>query len=137
VASDLIDIQNHTYDLHSPPGVNHVDGIPVNQGVLSLSGEPIEAYVKRLTHDLRILNALIKYHLNTTSQYFYYPYGAHDELTEAIIKYMGFKGSFLASPGIKYYDSPDDLFSIPRLTIPFDLTGKEFLSAIDNLAVQE
>ncbi len=84
--SKLVEIQNHTYDMHS-------DKKP-RIGCTKMSGEAEDHYKEKLTKDLLTAQKTIKEKVNTEPTAFFYPFGAYSESTEKIVKSLGFKATF-------------------------------------------
>lgn len=80
-ASGLVEIQNHSYNLHGEGGAK------------KRGGESTDAYRERLGADLLKLQARVKQELGTTPDTFTFPYGAVSKDSNAILKDLGFKAS--------------------------------------------
>lgn len=131
-ASGLISLQNHTFDLHSPPGKSFAQRFKVNRGVLPLSGEHPKAYERRLTRDLIRHSIDMRDKLGKLPEIICYPYGAYTKLTEQLVKNMGFVGSFSTKPGIRLYASLDDLWEMPRFNVDESTDLSALLSTENN-----
>lgn len=124
----VIEIGNHTFDLHSPKGKSYFEGVDCNLGVKQLDGESSADYFIRLSNDLAKAEDVFKVSGITTNKFIAYPYGATSQSTDYVIKNSGFSGSLLVTPGLKKFSKPSDLFNIPRINM---LDVKSF-----NLAVK-
>ncbi len=82
VASGLITIQSHGYDIHQAAGLE--EG-PVRQGILPLEGETEEDYIRYLRQDCQKMEELLGY----TPGILAYPGGNATELSEVILSEMG------------------------------------------------
>ena len=134
--SGYVDLQNHTYDLHSPKGLSYGKNKKVNTGVLPLLMESMDNYKKRMTQDLLKLNLEMYLQLKTIPKFLFYPYGAYGHAIESIIYDMGFQGSFLASSGLRRFETMDDLKKIPRFNVNNTLRGDALIEAIKNLELK-
>jgi len=114
--SGYIEIQNHTYDLHSPEGLSYGNEKKVGKGVMPMENEDIETYRLRLKKDLEKLDSFLKKN-NIDANFITYPYGLYTQETEKIIKEIGFSGSVTTKEGIREYKSLEDLYEIPRINI--------------------
>jgi len=82
--SGLLEIGNHTYELHSNKQGER-------KGVKQLNGESDEDYRKLLETDIGSLNQEMAKELSIVPTVFAYPFGAYSEGTDAILKELGFK----------------------------------------------
>ena len=105
--SGFVEIQNHTYDLHSlDKGRN---------GCKKNSGESIEAYTELLTHDVGSLQEKCIEHLGNAPTTFTYPYGFISKESLDIIKALGFKASLSCEEGVNELErKPEQLFLMKR-----------------------
>ena len=82
-SSGVVEIANHTYDLHSSDGAR--------LGTKQLSGESLEDYTKLLTEDLTLFQQKAEENLQSKPVLFAYPFGAVSKGEPEIIKNLGFK----------------------------------------------
>ena len=126
--SGVIDIQNHTYDLHSLKGKSLYQGNKVNKGVLSLDKETdFIDYAMRLAKDLVKNDYVLKSITGKKPNFVIYPFGAYEEKTEKTLKLLGYKGSVTTIPGIRVYNDLEDLFEIPRLNVTNEVNVLELI----------
>lgn len=106
--SGLVEIQNHSYDLHH--------GI----GSKKKNKESIENYAHRLLADLNKLQARIQDQTGFTPTAFVYPFGAISNDADGILKENGFYASFSCGERMNTVRSgdPDSLFSLGRYLRP-------------------
>ena len=120
--SGLIEIQNHSYDLHH------------GNGAKKKRSEPNEEYNKRLSEDLNKLQEKIKEEIGTTPNTFVYPFGAISNDSIPILKENGFLASLscaeLVSP-IRLGDA-SSLYSLGRFLRPQDLTPDVVFKMLKN-----
>jgi peptidoglycan/xylan/chitin deacetylase (PgdA/CDA1 family) len=126
--SGVIDIQNHTYDLHSLKGNSIYQGNQVNKGVLALDSEVnFIDYAMRLAKDLIKNNVELRKITGYTPKFVIYPFGAYEERTEKTLKLIGFKGSVTTQKGIREYKTLNDLFEMPRLNVTNNVNVLELI----------
>lgn len=130
--SGLIDIQNHTYDLHSPEGYSLGLNNPTAKGMMKLNGENNYRYRIRLRDDLITLNYLTYNNTGHIPSFIAYPYGMYSDLTESAIYSFGFKGSLTSDEGIREFKTVNDLKKIPRINITNFIKKEELLRTIEN-----
>jgi len=130
--SGLIDIQNHTYDLHSPEGYSLGLNNPTAKGMMKLNGENNYRYRIRLRDDLITLNYLTYNNTGHIPSFIAYPYGMYSDLTESAIYSFGFKGSLTSDEGIREFKTVNDLKKIPRINITNSIKKEELLRTIEN-----
>ena len=80
--SGLVEIGNHSYDLHSTEGT---------LGTKRHAEETMEAYTARLSSDLLLAQEKIRMHLGAEPVLFAYPFGAVSEGEPEILRRMGFR----------------------------------------------
>lgn len=131
IDSGLVDIQNHTYDLHSTEGYSAGFNKPTAKGVMKLKGENEYKYRMRLRDDLVTLNYLTYNNTRHIPLFLVYPYGAYSDLTEKAIYNFGFKGSLTSDEGIREYKTVNDLKKMPRINVTNDLKGEKLLNKIE------
>ena len=104
--SGYIEIQNHSYDMHS---------LKSRKGVLPKAGESDEAYKSILTEDVDKAQALLEIATGKKPTCFVYPFGAKNDLTEKLIKEMGFSCTLTCTekPNI-ITKNPDSLYELGR-----------------------
>lgn len=130
VNSGVIEIQNHTFDLHSPAGKSVGYGKDVGLGVTKMKGETENEYYTRLKEDLMKNNIEIYMHTGKMPTMIVYPYGAYSKETEMNVAQMGFVGSVTTKPGVRTYDDLSDLKDIPRINVTETLKGYALLKTL-------
>ncbi|MDR1101307.1 MAG: polysaccharide deacetylase family protein [Clostridiales bacterium] len=96
--SGLVEIGNHTYDLHNTKKRN---------GILRKRAETAEEYKQMLTDDISRLQNLLVEKVGATSVSFAYPFGCINKESKAIIEGMGFSITFGCQEGINYIVAND------------------------------
>lgn len=113
MASGLVEVQNHTYDLHYPEEMVGKEGKRVGIGVLPKEGEKVEEYRKRIRMDWERMEEAIERELGNRSKFMVYPFGRYTEETERVAREM-FEGSLTVKRGTREYKDLEDLWEIPR-----------------------
>ena len=130
IQSGLVEIQNHTYNLHTITAKR--------SGCKKNPGESQAHYEKLLTEDIGGLQQKITSMTGTTPNTFTYPYGLVSKESCPIIKSLGFKASLTCDYGINIIaKSPDALFGLKRICRPHGLSLQKALqSAMKELKKQ-
>lgn len=107
--SGLVEIQNHSYNLHK-----------VNKGRYGcyiMQNEPFEDYEQVLTKDITTLQSKIESAINFTPNTFTYPYGKYCNDTEVVIKKLGFKSTLSVKFGVNIVQkkNPESLYGLKRI----------------------
>ncbi len=109
--SGLVEIQNHTYDLHA-----HTKQ---RIGCTQSAGESDAAYETLLTDDLLQLQAEMEDHLGITPDAFAYPYGKYSDTTDSILRKLGFRATLTCDYGVNLLTrDPDCLYRLKRVSRP-------------------
>ena len=122
--SGLVEIQNHTYNLHklSTPA----------KGVSAMQGESAEKYKDRLSRDLLTFNAKMKAELGKEPLAFVYPFGAKSSDTEQIIRTLGFKTILDCENEMNIITSKDDLYHLHRFLRPDNINAADFFAKFES-----
>ncbi len=106
--SGLAEVQNHSYDLHRDSG-----GV---LGCARKSGESGSAYALRLSSDLTKMQERVYAELGTTPLAFVYPYGKYNDLSEGVLRELGFRASLTCDFGMNLLTrDPDCLMAMKRI----------------------
>lgn len=118
--SGLVEVQNHTYDLHrSSPAV----------GVRQRPGEPDAAYEARLTADVERAQNAIEAGVGVRPTAFVYPFGAASSSTEGILRQLGFAATLTCEERVsRITRSPESLYGLGRYNRPSGLSSQEFFA---------
>ncbi len=123
--SGVVEIQNHTYDMHSPKGARI--------GCKKRKSESVEQYKQKLSDDLMKMQNLVAEKTGTTPTAFVYPFGAYSDCSKDIIKEMGFKATFLCESKINYITrDPDSLHGLKRFLRLPGVSSESFFIKILN-----
>lgn len=105
--SGLVEIQNHTYNLHSISKKRF--GCQINKG------ESLAHYEQALTGDIEKLQKEILYETGETPNTFTYPYGKVSKESYSIIKKLGFRASLTCDYGVNIIKKdPNILYGLKR-----------------------
>ena len=108
IASGLVEVQNHTYNLHKVSYKRY--------GCKRNAGESLEQYEQVLVSDIEKLQEEITARTGTTPNTFNYPYGRYCDESEGIIKKLGFKASLTCDYGVnKICRGNSNLFGLKRI----------------------
>jgi len=121
-ASGLVEVQNHSYDLHKASrGVS---------GAMRRRGESEPDYKARLSADLMKLQARAKEMLGVAPTTFTYPFGAKSDGTDTILKELGFQASLMTEGKRNVLTRGDEgcLFSLGRIIRPHGRCLEEILA---------
>ncbi|MDD6485011.1 MAG: polysaccharide deacetylase family protein [Clostridiales bacterium] len=105
--SGLVEIQNHSYDLHSLG--------KGRQGAKKKSGESSEEYMAFLTRDIGSMQEKCLDKLGFAPTAFTYPFGLISNESADVIKALGFKASLSCAEGInEITKDPEQLYMLKR-----------------------
>lgn len=117
-ASGLVEIQNHTYNLHKTAPV---------AGVKRLPGESDAAYEARLTADLSLAQRRIAEEVGAAPTTFVYPFGAKSPGTAEIVRGMGFAATLSCEEKISRISrDPESLYDLGRFLRPSGVSSQAF-----------
>jgi len=106
-SSGLVEIQNHTYNLHSCVG---------RVGCKQMVNQSLDDYEKLLMEDISTLQEKIKLKDCNVPNTFTYPYGESSENTDLILKKLGFKATLSCKFGVNLITKdPEKLFGLKRI----------------------
>lgn len=120
--SGLVEIQNHTYNLH------HIDN--GRNGAKNNPNEDFSSYKTMLTADLETFNSRMHDELGIYPNAIVFPFGSFSNDTLKIVKDMNFKAAFDCEEKINFLSSKDDLFRIHRFLRPNNLSSNNFFGNI-------
>lgn len=107
-ASGLVEIQNHSYDMHSTTNGRY--------GIGQKKNESFDVYETYLTEDVTLFNETVKLTLNTIPNTFTYPYGKYNDNSEIILKKLGFKATLTCKFGVNIISKNKDcLYEMKRI----------------------
>lgn len=122
-SSGVVEIANHTYDLHSSDGAR--------LGTKQLSGESLEDYTKLLTEDVTLFQQKAEENLQSKPVLFAYPFGAVSEGEPEIIKNLGFKVTLSCEERVSTVTrAPESLYYLGRYLRPSGVNSESFFEHI-------
>jgi len=105
--SGLVELQNHTYNLHESSG---------RLGCTQRWGESDEDYVKVLTEDVLRVQEDILRRTGQQPTALAYPYGKSSPLTDSILSELGFRATLSCDYGVNILSrDPDCLWALKRI----------------------
>lgn len=115
--SGLVEIQNHSYDMHEQKGERH--------GCKMAAGESVEQYVQAMQDDIMLNQEKIKSATGKYPECFTYPYGYYNNTSEKTIKELGFKASLSCAEGVSFIEkgNPESLYRIKRYNRPHGVSA--------------
>lgn len=135
-SSGLVEIQNHSYDLHSMAGLSAGQGLKVGQGVSRLPEEDLYTYASRLVLDLRQNNDLITKATGQKPSIFAYPMGVRTLESDWLVQDSDLYGSVTTEKGVRYYHTLADLRAMPRLNVDMSITSKTLIKWIEKQPIK-
>lgn len=107
--SGLVEIQNHSYDMHKVCNGRYGCGQKEN--------ETFSQYEAFLAEDIMMLQNKLETTIGAAPNTFTYPYGKYNDNTEKILKELGFKASLTVTFGVNIIDrnNEDELFGLKRI----------------------
>lgn len=108
-ASGLVEIQNHSYNLHSNRNGRY--------GCGKKSDECLSQYEETLEEDIITLQNKIKAVIDQEPTTFTYPFGKYSDETETIMRKLGFKSTLSVAYGINVIKigDTDSLYELKRI----------------------
>jgi peptidoglycan/xylan/chitin deacetylase (PgdA/CDA1 family) len=124
IKSGLVEIQNHTYDLHSRKGKRI--------GTTRMKWENKATYSAVLTADLGKMQQEIKEKTGYTPTAFIYPFGEVCGDSLPVIKSLGFKASMTCQYKMNYITkNPDCLYCMGRYLRPSGISSEKYFQKIE------
>lgn len=122
VATGLIEIQNHSYDMHGQ-GSRH--------GVEKLNSESEEQYKAAVSKDLKKMDDRMLAELDVKSTAVMYPFGYYRDDSDELLKSLGYCATFTCYEHINIISrEPDSLFGLGRYNRASGKTSEQFFGGI-------
>jgi peptidoglycan/xylan/chitin deacetylase (PgdA/CDA1 family) len=122
--SGLVEIENHTYDLHSRKGGR--------VGTQKLKKESKEAYTSVLTADLSKMQQEMKEHTGRVPLAFVYPFGEVCQDSIPVLKNLGFQASLTCQYKMNYITkNPECLYCMGRYLRSSGTTSEQYFTKIN------
>ena len=130
VASGLISIQSHTYDMHQWPP--YETGSAVRENILQLPGESEEAYVQALTEDFTRSRTLLEDASGQPVDVLAYPAGQYSTLAQVTLQSLGVHVTLSTNPGVNTVVKglPQTLSAMLRFGVTEDITPEALLDLL-------
>lgn len=117
--SGLVEIQNHTYDLHK---------IGRRYGIKKIKGENSENYKAMLKNDLLKAHQKILENTGITMNAVAFPFGGYSKEAFEILREMGYKAALTCNEGLNKLTCDSDLFLLKRVNRPSGPSSERFFS---------
>lgn len=129
IDSGLVEVQNHSYDMHS-------DGTKgKRKGAKRVSGETVEQYTQALKEDVQRMQDAMAQNTGFTPTAFTYPFGAVSKESLPILKEMGFQATLVCESRVnRITRDPECLYGLGRFRRPPDTGSEEFFTKTMKLA---
>ena len=122
VQSGLVELQNHSYDLHTYEGEK--------KGSMKVSGEAVGDYEQRLRGDVGRMQSLCEYWCGVTPTAFVYPFGSVSAEALPVLKDMGFQAALTCLEQVNYLTGDaGQLFSLGRFNRPDGTSAQQILQS--------
>jgi peptidoglycan/xylan/chitin deacetylase (PgdA/CDA1 family) len=119
--SGLVEIQDHSYNMHKVSNGRYGCGQKYN--------EPVASYEKIITEDVTKFQERLKAMTDCTANTFTYPYGKYNDHSEDILKKLGFKASLSCKYGINLITKdPDKLYGLMRISRYHNVSAEKTLN---------
>lgn len=134
VRSGVIEIQNHSYDMHEMGEENSDKRL----GVLQKKDEPSGIYAKNLQEDALRQKRDLQKHLGIKVNVFTYPMGYYSLLSEQILSDAGYRATLTTDPGVSRIvkGSPGSLFGLKRINAGSEVPSQELVRQINEYTEQ-
>ncbi|MCL2540353.1 MAG: polysaccharide deacetylase family protein [Firmicutes bacterium] len=123
--SGLVEIQNHTYNLHSYGKGRR--GLAINRG------EDAEKYKAMLKDDLLKLNNKLYERSGVKCTAIAYPYGSYCKEAIEAAKEIGLKAGFTCIEGVNKITPETDFFQLKRCNRPAGISSEKFFSKLQHI----
>lgn len=121
--SGLVEIQNHTYNLHTYSSGRH--------GCAKKAGEPLASYRSMLCEDLLKLQNRITEMTGTSPTTFTYPFGSFSSETRQIVRELGFRATLSCESGISLVTrDPESLYLLKRFLRPAGKNSEQYFASV-------
>lgn len=118
--SGLVEIQNHTYNLHKISNERY--------GCSQMTNESLEHYEEFIANDIKMLQEEIMAVTGNRPNSFTYPFGRYSDNLEIIIKKLGFKATLTCKFGVNVINNdPGTLYSLKRIRRAHNQSIKKML----------
>lgn len=124
-SSGLVEIQNHTYDMHKRAP---------RKGTMPLPGETVSCYKKNFEDDVMLLQSLLEKKVGIVPNTFTYPFGYISKESESTVKKLGFLASLSCYERVSTIrmGEADCLYILGRYNRASGCNFKELMAKIDS-----
>ncbi len=123
VNSENIEIQNHSYNMHSNTK---------RKGSSKMRGESLENYRKALNNDVLYMQTLVEKNTGYIPTTFTYPYGEMSNESDPILRDMGFLATLSCSEGVNILTGDkEELYKLKRFNRPYNINREKYFSKFD------
>ncbi len=124
VKGDIIEIQNHSYDLHK-----NNNG---RKGISKKKDEDAASYNTEVGTDIMKMQNIMKEKTGYTPNTLTFPFGAYKEETIALAKELGFKATLICEERVNIIErgDTDALYRLGRFNRPSDISTERFFADI-------
>ncbi len=129
--SGLIQIENHTYDMHQEAWLESGDFIRENAA--KLSNETDENYINAMYTDFNLMQNIFNDCLEKDIAVFTYPRGKFTDLSEKVLKDLGVKMTITTQNGNNLIQkgNPESLYKIKRYNICNEVSSEQLLKYLE------
>lgn len=119
--SGLVEIQNHTYNLHTTG--------KKRQGASKIKGESVDAYQSMLKEDVEKMQELVQQNVGVTPTAFTYPFGAVSREALPVLKELGFQATLIcAGRTNRITRDPECLYGLGRFLRPSGVSAEQYFT---------
>lgn len=132
VSSELISVQSHSYDMHQWPEYEEDEA---RIGVLPMDGETEDEYIEAFRSDTLRSISEIEAATGQAVITFAYPYGHSCDLSETLLRKMGFKVTLPCPGGTKNIiikGLPQSLYGLVRYGIADNISASELIEMLED-----
>ncbi len=121
-ASGLIEVGNHTYQMHELEG---------RRGCTQKQGESEAQYQQALRQDIGKLQDLLAQYAGVVPNVFCYPYGFISPASLPVLKEMGFRAALSCNEKVNYITGdPEQLYCLNRFNRPSGISTESFMRGV-------
>ena len=121
IATGLVEVQNHTYNMHANEGGR--------KGCMRKKGEAVEAYQQVLREDVEKMQNRVREMTGITPTTFTYPFGAMSKEALPVLKELGFQATLTCESRLNTLTrDPDCLYGLGRYLRPSGTDSKTYFT---------
>lgn len=129
--SGLIQIENHTYDMHQESFLE--DGEYIRENAIKLQNETEENYILSMQDDFNTMKNIFNDYLGKDTLVFTYPHGKNTELSEKVLKDLGVVMTITTQNGNNLIQKGNSecLYKIKRYNICNEVSSEQLLKYLE------